>query len=223
MAGISHLIYPTFPSIFKASNGEIIIRQFETKDQIYRQIQSCSIPSTILCPGPFYTDFNKSIFAYWEADNKLVLSTPAEGSKRMSWADPGHDIGWFARAAFDKGPEWMKGQQVPVCGQSISYSELATQLSAVTGIKAVYRQCSIEEFEKRLGAYKEVDVDQEDMMALGKWLTIAPDDKACYGTIEMDRLRAMENDLGVKALSWEQFLERTYWRGPIQKEHPIFI
>ena len=210
-ARISHLIYPTFPSIFNASNGRINIRHFETKYQICRQIQSCSVPSTVLCPGPFYTDFNKPQYAYWEGDT-IVLSTPAAPSKSMGWADPGHDIGWFARAAFDQGPEWMKGLEVPVCGHSILYSDLASKVTAVTGIKAKYRQCSVEEFEARPGNYGELR--KEEMRALGQWFTIAPDNRTCYGTVEMSRLMCVERDLGIKALSWEMHLERTRWRGP---------
>jgi hypothetical protein len=130
----------------------------------------------------------------------------------MGFADPGHDIGWFARAAFDKGPDYMKGQDIPVCGQAIAYSEIAGQFSAVTGVKAKYRQCETEEFESRFKDH--VAPDKRDMEALGKWFAIAPDDMTCYGTMEMERLTAVERDLNVKALTWEMFLWRTAWNGP---------
>jgi hypothetical protein len=129
----------------------------------------------------------------------------------MGWADPGHDIGWFSRVAFDRGPELMKGLQVPVCGQSISYSDLESKITAVTGVKATYRQCSVEEFEARAENSEEW---RKEIGALGHWLAIAPDNKTCYGTIEMDWSIEVEKDLGTKALSWEMFLRRTGWRGP---------
>jgi len=210
-AGIRHLIYPTFPSILKATKGAINVRRFETKHHIQRMIQASSIPSTILCPGPFYTDFSKHIYAYWQGD-KLILSTPAAGNKRMGWADPAHDIGWFARATLEEGPEFMQGEEVPVCGQSIEYQELAGQLTAVTGIKAEYKACSIEEFEERLQG--ERDLVREDETSLGRWLAIAPDDMTCYGTIAMEALTVAQSKLRIKAQSWQAFLERTRWRGP---------
>jgi len=43
-AKVSHLIYPTFPSIFNASNGDINIRYFETAYQI------CIFDTIILNP-----------------------------------------------------------------------------------------------------------------------------------------------------------------------------
>jgi hypothetical protein len=201
-AGISHLIYPSFPSVSNASNGRIDIRYFETAYQISRQIQSSSVPATILCPGPFYTDFTDLKYAYWEGD-AIVLSTPAAPSKRMAWADPGHDTGLFARALLDK---W------PVCGQSISYSEMASKLAALTGMNAKYLQCSVEEFEARSLLFEEVS--KEDLRALGAWLAIAPDDMACYGTVDAARSREVQIALGVKALTWENFLKRRMLRLP---------
>jgi len=212
-AGIKHLIYPSFPSIFNASNGRINIRHFETKYQITLQLKASSIPNTILCPGPFYTDFNDMGYATRDGD-VVVFSTPAAPTKRMGWSDPGHDIGWFARAALDAGPEARKEKLVPVCGQSISYEDLASKFTAVTGIKAVYRQCSVDEFGT-LGVVPSFErVKKKEVRELGEWLAVAPDDRTCYGTIGMDQLNRVEREMGVNALSWEQFLERTGWRGP---------
>ena len=75
------------------------------------------------------------------------LGTPATPSNKMGSADPGLDIGCFARAALDRGPGFMEGQEAPVCGLSISSSDLAANITALRGIKAEYRKCSPEEFE----------------------------------------------------------------------------
>jgi len=210
-AKISHLIYSTFPSIFNASNGLINVRRFETKHQISLEIQASAIPATILCPGPFYTDFHDPQYASWDGTT-VIFSTPAAPHKSMGFADPTHDIGWFARAAFDKGPEYMAGQDIPVCGRSMSYAELASKFTAVTGIKAAYRQCDMQEFEARFKNH--VAPDKRDMGALGKWFEIAPDEKTCYGTLDVGRLYDVERDLNVKALTWEAFLAKRGWRGP---------
>lgn len=171
------------------------------------------MPCTILCPGPFYTDFGDMEYTSWDRD-VVVFSTPAAPTKRMGWSDPGHDIGWFTRAAFDVGAEFMKGEHVPVCGPIFTYEDLASKFSAVTGVKAVYRQCSLDEFEALKG---ENGVKGKEVRALGEWLAVAPDGGACYGTIEIEKLKLVERRLKVKALSWEMFLERTGWRGPVKK------
>ena len=152
-------------------------------------------------------------YASWDG-NTVVFSTPAAPEKRMGWSDPGHDIGWFSRAAFDVGPQFMQGENVPVSGPVFSYEDLASKFSAVTGIKAVYRQCTLEEF----GQLEGMDgVKGKEVKALGEWLAVAPDDGACYGTVGMDKLKQAQRVMGVQALSWEQFLERTGWRGPTRQ------
>lgn len=144
----------------------------------------------------------------------VVFSTPAAPEKSMGWSDPGHDIGWFARAVLDAGHEKLKDlENVPVCGQSLSYEELASKFSAVTGVKAEYRQCSVEEFGEREGARGGGGKGMEARQ-LGEWLAVAPDGKTCYGTIDMDVLEVVERTLNIKAQSWEMFLERTGWMGP---------
>jgi uncharacterized protein YbjT (DUF2867 family) len=212
LAGVAHLIYPTLPSLESASNGRIGIRYFETKHQISLKLRASPIPSTVLCPGPFYTDLEDLHCVHLNGD-AVIFSTPAASTKRMGWADPGHDIGWFVRAVLHKGPGFMKGREVPVCGQSITYSELASKFSAVTGIKALYQQCTEEEFA---ASSKNVIVPKDNASkALGKWLAIAPDNMTCYGTVECSILTEVEGKLGVKASSWESFLDRTSWHGPL--------
>jgi hypothetical protein len=132
----------------------------------------------------------------------------------MGFADPGHDIGVFARAAFDAGPQFMRGQNVPVCGQLIAYEDLASRFTAVAGIKAEYRQCTIEEFRGRFDGQGIGEGEERDMAALARWLAVAPSEGACYGTIDLQHVIEAEEGLQVKALSWEMFLERTRWGGP---------
>lgn len=149
-------------------------------------------------------------YTSWEGE-KLIFSTPAQPDKRMGWADPGHDIGWFSRAAWDVGVQELAEEMVPVCGQSISYEELASRFSAVTGVKAEYRHCGVEEFGERKSGR---GVKGMEAKALGEWLVVAPDGRTCYGTMEMDLLESVQRKLKCKALPWEKFLERTGWRGP---------
>lgn len=178
------------------------------------RLRTSVVPSTILCPGPFYTDFSDMEYASWDGD-VLVFSTPAAPTKRMGWSDPGHDIGWFARAVLDVGPNYMKDEHIPVSGPVVAYEELASKFSAVTGVKAVYRQCKLDEFEKLEGMD---GLKGKEVKELGAWLAVAPDDSACYGTIPMEKLEQAQKVLDVQALSWDKFLERTGWRGPARKQ-----
>jgi hypothetical protein len=81
-------------------------------------------------------------------------------------------------------------------------------------LKAEYKHCSVEELEARSGNDPE---KRKELRALKQWLADAPDDRACYGTVEMSRLIRADKELGRKALTWEKFLERTRLRGPSRK------
>ncbi|TVY35738.1 NmrA-like family domain-containing protein, partial [Lachnellula occidentalis] len=122
-AKLSHMIYATLPSIFNASNGTINVRRFETKHQISLEIHASLTPATVLCPGTFYTDFYEPQYASCDGTT-VVFSTTAAPDTSMGFADPSHDIGIFARAALDKGPDYMAGEEIPVCGAPLTYAEL---------------------------------------------------------------------------------------------------
>lgn len=203
-SGISHVIYPTHPSVFNATGGLVNIRLFEAQYQVQCLIRSSPIPSTILGRGASLKALHGPQYSHQEGDT-IVLSTPAAPYKKMSWFDPSHDIGWFARSAFDKGPEWKKNEIVPVCGQNIPYAELASQITAVMGVKAKYQQCEVKEFAERV---VDGEMSVRDMEALGHWLSIAPDDKICFGTIESGKLINVQQDLDLRALTWEEYLEK---------------
>lgn len=82
----------------------------------------------------------------------------------------------------------------------------------VTGRPAVHSPISFEEFgelcSKFVGpAFKE---DASEMMQLA---AMAPADKTCYGAFELEAERANE-ELGLKASSFEDWLRRSGWAGP---------
>jgi hypothetical protein len=61
------------------------------------------------------------------------------------------------------------------------YSEFASKVTTETGMKAVYRYCSVEEFETRA----ERDEVRNKIRGLGQWLAVAPARKAYPGTVKM--------------------------------------
>jgi hypothetical protein len=91
---------------------------------------------------------------------------------------------------------------------------LASKFSVRAGIKAIYRQYTLEEFERSEGLN---GIKWKKVKALRKWLAITSDEGAYYGTIGMDKLKQVQKEMSVQALSWEKFLEETGWRGPVMQ------
>jgi hypothetical protein len=47
---------------------------------------------------------------------------------------------------------------------------------------------------------RELRREETESRALGQRLAVAPDDTACYGTVQMVNMIGVERDLGIKAL-----------------------
>jgi len=219
--GVQHLIYTSLQSIHDASNGRLYIHHFKSKNRIGKYIRQRGLPATLLYPGPFYTNFNCAQYCYWskratDGQATVVFCSPAPPEKSMGWVDATYDIGSFVRAAFDKGPA-ATTKDYPVNTKNITYKRLASLFTAVTGVPAIYKQLTVDEFVNRSGKTfgfakgSQLGLDTE---RLAEWFMEAPDDNTGFGTMPMLSLEMAENDLGVRASSWEEYLERTQWMGP---------
>lgn len=54
---------------------------------------------------------------------------------------------------------------------------------------------------------------KEDIRQMMEWISIAPEDKICYGALDPAEDSAWE-DLHLRASSFEYWLRRSGWRGP---------
>lgn len=54
---------------------------------------------------------------------------------------------------------------------------------------------------------------EEDIRQMMEWIAVAPDEKICYGTMDPQEDCSWA-DLGVRASTFEEWLERSRWHGP---------
>lgn len=54
---------------------------------------------------------------------------------------------------------------------------------------------------------------EEDIRQMMQWIAVAPRDRICYGTVRAEE-DASWGDLGVRASTFEEWLERSGWQGP---------
>ncbi|KAI9776634.1 MAG: hypothetical protein M1839_009440 [Geoglossum umbratile] len=222
--GVQHLVYTSLQSIYDASNGRLYVHHFESKNYIGKYIRQKGLPTTLLYPGPFYTNFNCPQYCYWAKDvtsgkPTVIFCSPAAPNKLMGWVDAMYDIGSFVRAAFDKGPA-VAAKDYPANTKNITYESLASLFTAVTGVPAIYRQLTVEEFVSRAAEtlrYTKGSQLSLDTERLAEWFMEAPNDKTGFGTMPMSDLEMANDDLGVQASPWEEYLERSQWMGPPRK------
>lgn len=115
-------------------------------------------------------------------------------------------------AIFNKGPATTANKIYPVVSPKLLFSDFARIFETKTGKRAIFEPISLDEWGSTVAAVagKEYESDIREMM---EWITVAPEERICYGTIEMGDDTSWE-DLGVRASTFEEWLERSGWRGP---------
>lgn len=90
--------------------------------------------------------------------------------------------------------------------------DLASTFTRHTGQPAVYNPITIDEWADM--ASRAVGPGfKEDIRQMMEWFSIAPEDKSCYGALDPADDIAQE-ELGLEASSFEDWLKRTNWAGP---------
>ncbi|GKZ17805.1 hypothetical protein AbraIFM66951_001069 [Aspergillus brasiliensis] len=113
---------------------------------------------------------------------------------------------------FALGPERTASKVYPVVGPKIRFSELSAIFSTMRSQSAIYDPITLDDW----GATVARTVGkgyEEDIRQMMEWITIAPDEKICYGTMDPQEDRSYA-DLGVRASTFEEWLERSGWHGP---------
>lgn len=117
------------------------------------------------------------------------------------------------KAIIKKGPRETTSKTYPVVSPKLPFSELPRIFTQKTGIPAYFEPITLDEWGSTVAqaAGKGYETDIRQMM---EWIAVAPDEKVCYGTMEPEMLHRAWEELGVRASSFEEWLERTGWRGP---------
>lgn len=164
-------------------------------------------------------------------DGTVRFCAPASGDVRADWVDAAHDIGVYAAgtfpsshdhsvcihiltsaAIFTKGPTTTGNKTYPVVSPKIRFSDFARIFESKTGKKAIFDPISLDEWGSTVAAAAGKGYE-EDIRQMMEWVGVAPGEKVCYGTMERGKDRSWE-ELGVRASTFEEWLERSGWRGP---------
>lgn len=134
-----------------------------------------------------------------------------DASERVSWK--WLTISLYLGGVFNLGVEKTHGKSYLVLGPRISADEMVKTFTRVTGQAAVHEPISAEEFGELAvpfvgPAFKE---DAREMM---EWIAVMPADKICYGALDADQDDSLK-ELGLSATSFEGWIYRSGWRGPV--------
>jgi uncharacterized protein YbjT (DUF2867 family) len=147
-AGVSRLIWSALPNVTKGTNGAItIVEHFDSKAEVEAYIRSIDQPATFFMPAMFlsvpfgnFRDFG---------DGKRYFTTPFNLDTKVPLYDPAADTGTYVAAILLK-EEQTLNQRVLGSAGYITVEEMLKQFTEVTGVEAVHKHLTWEEFKGAL-------------------------------------------------------------------------
>lgn len=113
---------------------------------------------------------------------------------------------------FRLGPEKTASKTYPVVGPKLSFAEFASIFSRHTSRNAIFDPITLGQWGATVAATVGEGYE-EDIKQMMQWIAVAPEEKICYGTIDPRDDKSWE-ELGVRASTFEEWMQRVSWRGP---------
>lgn len=199
-AGVQHLIFSSLINTAEASKGRLShITHFDGKAEIGRYMQGTGIPTTLVLPGLFMTEFLN--FIKKNEDDAYLLALPIDGDKgQVPVFLPAADMGKFVKIAIKNYPSYT-GKQILAASAYISPNQLMAEWSEVTGKEGKYVQVDAEVFKSFLPPPVAQEL-LENMLLLENPGYYAGQD-----------LQPSHDLLDEKPTTWKQFVEKnkSHW------------
>ncbi|KAL7336653.1 cleavage and polyadenylation specificity factor [Rhodotorula toruloides] len=212
-AGCQHFVYSGLNSMKEVSGG----KRTHCTHWDAKALQAV----TILIPGGFYTNLDLPLWTRRDPDGTAVFCLPVKPDAQMQWVDERFDMGNFVTgtlaaphsvdstphtAVFKRGPRITGGKTYPVMDDVLTPVDMAKQYQTVTGEPAKFEPLAVEEYLDSVRTDPEMG-GPEFAKEVEDWVhhinAIKPG-TTCTG--------ATFQDLGVKATTFDNWLERTGWR-----------
>ncbi len=202
-----HLVFSGLENVEERSSGTKYAPHFTDKARVADHIRTLPVAHTFLMLSFFYT--NANALEYYvpriEGDTTLMPFYLPEDF-RAPFVDPTTATGPSVLEVLSN-PDAHLGASLPVVGELISPGEMVATFSRVTGLRAEYRSAYTR--EGLLTYFPELG---ENPLLVDEILGMA-EYAVEFGYFREDRDLRWSRSVDSAALSWEQFLRATKWRG----------
>ncbi|GAA6017698.1 hypothetical protein JCM8202_000385 [Rhodotorula sphaerocarpa] len=211
--GVKHFVYSSLNHLSKLSGGKYTHVTHEDAKALVAQYAREQLEAvTILIPPAFYSNLAWPLFARREKDGTVTVCVPVDPDVKMEWVDESVDVGKFAAAAFRVGPKVSAGKTYPVCSSRLTPVQLAEEYEQCTGEKTRVQRLSMEEVRQAMTGIMGEGAAIE-LIELFSWLGEVPEGTICSGAMKPEE-DTSQADLGVRASTLTEFLQRTGFRVP---------
>ncbi|CAJ0550111.1 Ff.00g100410.m01.CDS01 [Fusarium sp. VM40] len=213
-AGVKHFVFSSLPDMDKTTNGQFLgIHHMNNKHAIEEIAKEHLTGVTCLIPGFFYTNMRWPHYSQRLSDGVVEFRTAIPSKQVAQWTDPIYDMGNFAAKVFELGVDKTAGKTYLVLSEPITPEEMAQIFTKVTGQPAIHNPISPERFGELTAPFigPAFKLDAQKMM---EWASVVPADKVCFGAMDYEKMNDTFEELGLKASTFEDWLQRSGWNGP---------
>ncbi|WP_315584161.1 NmrA/HSCARG family protein [Actinomyces viscosus] len=204
-AGVEHIVFSTLEDVDEIAGGRLFAPHFTDKARVADHIRTLPVASTFIILSLFYTNFMEYYVPRLEGDS-LVFPIYLPEDFRAPFVDPLTATGPAVSEIF-LNPEHYRGLTLPVIGDVISPREMLETFERVTGLKVEYRDAFTH--SGLVHNFPELAADELHVKEILGMINFAVD----YGYFRADRDLRWSRSVDPNALTWEQFLRTTGWRG----------
>jgi uncharacterized protein YbjT (DUF2867 family) len=204
-AGVDHVVFSALENVEARTGGAKWAPHFTDKARVEALIRSLPIRSSFVYLAFFYTNILEYYVPLREADG-LVFAMYLPPHLPMPFVDPLTATGPAVREMFDH-PTQYAGQSLPVIGEILSPQDMVDTFVRVTGCRARYASAyAREDFLRHFPAFAANEHFVRETVGMVEYAVE-------YGYYGPDRDLMWSRKIDPQALTWEQFVRRSNWRG----------
>lgn len=204
-AGVRHVVFSTLENVEEISGGKKFTPHFTDKARVADYIRTLPVTHSFVSLAFFYTNLLEYYVPQMEGDT-LLMPIYLPEDFRAPFVDPTTATGPAVLSVLSD-PETFSGKTLPIVGDLISPREMVETFQRVTGIKTEYRSAyKREELLRYFPGFAENELLVDELVGMVEFAVE-------YGYFGKEKDLDWSRRLNPEALSWEQFLKSTDWRG----------
>lgn len=204
-AGVEQVVFSSLENVKARTGGTKWAPHFTDKARVEEYIRSLPVRSSFVYLAFYYTNFLE-YYAPQRGEDGLTFAIYLPPDIPMPFCDPLTATGPAVREMFDH-PAQYAGKALPVIGEFISPQEIVNTFVRVTGQPARYASAySREDLLRHFPMFAANEPFVRELVGMNEYAVE-------YGYFAPERDLVWSRKVDPTALTWEQFLIRSKWKG----------
>jgi len=207
-AGVQHVVWSGLENVEARTGGAKWAPHFTEKALVAEHVRTLPLHSSFIYLAFFYSNLLEYYVPRRDPNGSLTFAIYLPPDAPMPFVDPLTATGPAVLELFDH-PEKYTGKTLPVIGEILTARQMVDTFVRVSGRKAHYASaCTREELLRHFPAFGANECLVRELVGMAEYAVE-------YGYYAPERDLEWSRKIDPGALTWEQFLQRSGWRGEL--------